>query len=253
VKVIEEEARRAQKDSDAGVRHAQEVLTSAQSALSTVTAERLDLQKRQGRCKTQIEDESRHLAALKADGKSEQGRRKELNDAALEWDAQRAAIEKLDQSLAAYAENPEDRVLSLESKCSRATKERDLARDQLRDEEAAVREASLSAPYSALAEASEEEEALKVALANEEIRTEALKLLRETVSNPVRTQLRRFPSMSPRQQCRFFNGSREQSSRQFAFRRIWQFQAFHLVQLRASFRWRTCLVGRRSRLLLVFG
>ena len=51
----------------------------------------------------------------------------------------------------------------------------------MRDEEAAVREASLSAPYSALAEASEEEEALKVALANEEIRTEALKLLRETV------------------------------------------------------------------------
>ena len=131
VKVIEEEARRAQKDSDAGVRHAQEVLTSAQSALSTVTAERLDLQKRQGRCKTQIEDESRQLAALKADGKSEEERRKELNDAALEWDAQRAAIEKLDQALAAYAENPEDRVLSLESKCSRATKERDLARDQV--------------------------------------------------------------------------------------------------------------------------
>jgi uncharacterized protein YhaN len=181
VKMIEEEARCAQKNSETQVREAQEALTLAQSALSAAEADRLDLKKQRDRCKTRIEDETRRFAALKADGKNEEDRRKELNDVALEWDAQRAGIERLEKALAAYAQNPEQRVLTLENQSKTVTKERDTARDRLLAEEAAVREASSFGLYSALAETGEKEDALKVSLASEEVRTEALKLLHETV------------------------------------------------------------------------
>ncbi len=80
---FEVEARRAQKDSEGQVRAAQEALTSAQLALSTATSDRLDLQKRCDRCKTEIQDQGRRLSILKADGKSDAERRKELIDRAL--------------------------------------------------------------------------------------------------------------------------------------------------------------------------
>jgi hypothetical protein len=181
VKMIEEEAHLAREGAETRVREAQRVLTLAQSALSAAESEGLDLQKRRDRCRAQIDEESRRLTLLKVDGKSEEERRKELNSTALDWDAQRAGIEKLDKALAAYAENPVERVLALENKSKTATQERDAARDRLLAEEAAVREASSFALYSALAEAGEKEEALKFSLASEEVRTEALKLLHETV------------------------------------------------------------------------
>jgi uncharacterized protein YhaN len=94
---------------------------------------------------------------------------------------QRAAIGKLDAALAAHGTNPAAKVTALENESGVATRERDSARDRLRDEEAAVRQLSSSAPYSVLAEATEKLQSTSLKLSNEEGRMEGLKVLRETV------------------------------------------------------------------------
>src|SRR5262249_34354473 len=53
--------------------------------------------------------------------------------------------------------------------------------EQLRDEEAGVRQLSSSAPHSIMSEADERLESIACELREEEVRTEAVKLLRETI------------------------------------------------------------------------
>lgn len=68
-----------------------------------------------------------------------------------------------------------------EAQATKAMRDRDLARDQLRDEEVRVRYLSGTAPYSALSEAEEKLEQISTELRDQELRAEAAKLLHDTV------------------------------------------------------------------------
>ena len=87
----------------------------------------------------EVQELNRRLENLRADGQSDIQRHQDLERALLEWDAQKVALEKLVQTLAPYPANLAATVKTLESQAARATQERDLARDQVRDEEARVR------------------------------------------------------------------------------------------------------------------
>jgi uncharacterized protein YhaN len=124
---------------------------------------------------------NQRLEQLRSDGKTDEARREELRSAALEYDAQGAAVEELDRALAAFTTDPSVTVKRLEPQAEQAERERNLVREQLRDEEAGVRQISSSAPYSMLSEADERLASIAAELREEEVRTEAVKLLRETI------------------------------------------------------------------------
>ena len=181
VAAIEETARKLQQASELELRAAQETVGAAQQALNDARVHILELTDRHERRLAEIQEWNRRLENLRADGKSDIQRYQELERATLEWDGQKLALEKLLSAIAPYPSNLTAAVQTLEAQAARATKERDLARDQVRDEEARVRYLSAAAPYSALGEAEERLEAISVELRGQELRADAARLLHDTV------------------------------------------------------------------------
>jgi DNA repair exonuclease SbcCD ATPase subunit len=181
VTAIEVAARRFQKDSESELRAAQEAFGVAQGVLNDARIHRTGLNASRERRRAEIDDFNRRLGELRSDGKTDVLRHQELAQASLEWDAQKNVVENLKQALTAYAPDPAGFVSSLERRVDQAARERDQARDGLRDEEARVRQLSSGAPYSALTEVEEKLEAISANCSDEEVRTEAVQLLHETV------------------------------------------------------------------------
>jgi DNA repair exonuclease SbcCD ATPase subunit len=178
---IEETARKLQQVSDLELRAAQESYGAAQGALNDARVHVLELTDRRERRLAEVQDMNRRLEGLRADGRSDTERHQELERAALEWDAQKVALEKLAQAIAPYPENLATLVAAVEAQATKAMRDRDLSRDQLRDEEARVRYLSGTAPYSALGEAEEKLEQISTELRDQELRGEAARLLHDTV------------------------------------------------------------------------
>jgi energy-coupling factor transporter ATP-binding protein EcfA2 len=181
VAAIEETARELQQDSELELRVAQDAFGAAQGALNDARVHMLDLTDRRERRLAELRELQRRLTSLRADGKSDMERHQELELAALEWDAQKAALEKLVQAIAPYPQNLATVVTALDVQVTKAVRDRDLAREQLRAEEARVQYLSGAAPYSALAEAEEKLEAISAELRDQELRAEAARLLHDTV------------------------------------------------------------------------
>jgi energy-coupling factor transporter ATP-binding protein EcfA2 len=181
VAAIEETARKLQQASELELRAAQETLGAVQQALNDARVHTSELTDRLARRLAEIQEWNRRLENLRADGMSDTQRYQELERAALEWDGQKLALEKLLLAMAPYPSNLVTAVQTLEAQAARATQERDLARDHVRDEEARVRYLAAAAPYSAVGEAEERLEAISVELRGEELRAEAARLLHDTL------------------------------------------------------------------------
>jgi energy-coupling factor transporter ATP-binding protein EcfA2 len=181
VGALDEVALKLRQQSEPELRAAQQAAKLAQEALNEAMLNKAALVAREGRRRGEIQNFDRRLRSLRADGKSDALRHQELKQAALEWDAQKAAVEKLGQDLDAYRADPAAKVSALEVQADLAARERDEARDELRDEEARVRQVSCGAAYSALVAGEEKLEAILAKLRDEEVRTEAVSLLYKTV------------------------------------------------------------------------
>lgn len=181
VVVIESFARKTQHEAEVGLRAAQDALTDVQEVLNEARLSESGLQTRRDHCYEELRNLNQRLEQLRSDGKTDEVRQEELRAAALEYDAQGAAVEELDTALAAFTADPSVTVKRLEPQAEQAERERDSVREQLRDEEADVRQISSSAPYSMFSEADERLASITGELRDEEVRTEAVKLLRETI------------------------------------------------------------------------
>jgi len=181
VPTLEEAARKLQEDSEPELRTAQKALALAQQALNEAKIHEAELEGRHERRREEIEAFDRRLKNLRGDGKSDALRHQELQQAALEWDAQKAAVENLVQTLGPYPADPAALATTLQLQMEEAVRERDSARDELRDEETRVRQLSSAAPYSMLTQAEEKLEAILTQLRDEEARMEATSLLYQTV------------------------------------------------------------------------
>jgi len=181
VVVVESLARKTQHDAEVGLRAAQQASTDAQEALNEARLSESGLQTNRGHRDEELGNLNQRLEQLRSDGKTDEVRQEELRGAALEYDAQEGAMQELDKALAVFTTDPSVTVKRLEPQADQAERARDLLREQLRDEEAGVRQLSSSAPYSILSEADERLASIAGELRDEEVRTEAVKLLRETI------------------------------------------------------------------------
>jgi DNA repair exonuclease SbcCD ATPase subunit len=181
VVVIESFVRKTQDEAEVGLRTAQQASTDLQEVLNEARFSESGLQTRRDQRCEELRNLNQRLEQLRSDGKTDEVRQEELRGAALEYDAQGAAVEELDRALAGFTTDPSVTVKRLEPQAEQAERQRDLVRDQLRDEETGVRQISSSAPYSTLSEAEERLASIAGELRDEEVRTEAVKLLRETI------------------------------------------------------------------------
>jgi DNA repair exonuclease SbcCD ATPase subunit len=181
VVVVESLARKTQHEAEAGLRAAQQASTDAQEALNETRLSESRLQTGRDHRNEELRNLNQRLEQLRSDGKTDEVRHEELRGAALEYDAQEAAVQELDKALTVFTTDPSVTVKRLEPQAEQAERERDLLREQLRDEEAGVRQLSSSAPYSICSEADERLASIAGELRDEEVRTEAVKLLRETI------------------------------------------------------------------------
>ena len=181
VVVVESLARKTQHEAEVGLRAAQRASTDAQGELNEAVFCESGLQTSREHRDEEVRNLNQRLEQLRSDGKTDETRREELRSAALEYDAQEAAVQELEKALTVFTTDPSVTVKRLEPQAEKAERERDLLREQLRDEEAGVRQLSSSALYSILSEADERLESIEGEVREEEVRTEAVKLLRETI------------------------------------------------------------------------
>jgi DNA repair exonuclease SbcCD ATPase subunit len=180
---LEDLARKTQHEAEVGLRAAQRASTEAQEALNEARLSQSGLQTRRDHRDEELRNLNQRLEQLRSDGKTDEARHEELRSSALEYDGQESAVQELDKALAVFTTDPSVTVKRLEPQAEQAERERDLLREQVRDEEAGVRQLSSSAPYSILSEAEEKLASIEGELRDEEMRMEAVKLLRETIES----------------------------------------------------------------------
>jgi DNA repair exonuclease SbcCD ATPase subunit len=178
---VEGLARKTHHEAEFGLRAAQQASTEAQEALNEARLSQSGLQTRRDHREEDLRNLNQRLEQLRSDGKTDEARQEELRASALEYDAQESAVLEFDKALAVFTTGPSVIVKRLEPQVEQAERQRDLLREQLRDEEAGVRQLSSSAPYSILSEAEEKLASIERELRDEEVRTEAVKLLGETI------------------------------------------------------------------------
>jgi chromosome segregation ATPase len=144
VAAIEETARNLEQVSALELLAAQKSFSTAQGALNDAKVHVLELTGRRERHLTELQELKHRLEGFRIDGKSDMQRHQELERAALEWDSQKVALEKLVQTIGPYPTNLAAVTTTLEAHATQAMRDRDLARDQLRDEEARVKYLSVA-------------------------------------------------------------------------------------------------------------
>jgi len=90
-------------------------------------------------------------------------------------------VKKLDRAFGSFTTDPSVTVKRLEPQAEQAERQRDLVRDQVRDEETGVRQSHLRRPTRCSAKQKRDWRSIAGELRDEEVRTEAVKLLRETM------------------------------------------------------------------------
>ena len=153
---------------------AQNNLGTAQFDLQTLRA-RLE-EKQAGYERAQI-----RLAELTQDGKSDVQRKQELNQLALEWDAARAAIQKIEEQLKQFQGDPAQELEVLNRQLEVAEKTEQEARDKEKTTEGEVAQLSREGLYTKLVACEERIASLERRVALEERRVAAIRLLHDTV------------------------------------------------------------------------
>ena len=121
------------------------------------------------------------LDRLQQDGMDDPKRAAELNAISLEWDAARAAVERLETELEHFPEDPRRLAERLEQQQSAIQDQASTALEQLKKEEGRLEQIAAAGPYSALSRVEEEIAELKARIDTEELRINAVRLLHETV------------------------------------------------------------------------
>ncbi len=161
-------------DSEAAWDKAQQALNAVSGRMDVIGVQLDEQRKRAGTL-------GRKLADYESDGKGPVERGKELQEAAVAWDAARGLLEQVTARLAAFEDEPLGVADSLERRLEAAQRTAELAREQENREEARLETLAAQGPYSRLASAEERVARLERERADEQLQVDAVRLLQETV------------------------------------------------------------------------
>lgn len=121
------------------------------------------------------------LATLTGDGMTDEERSQMLKKAALSWDAARLKLEEIATRLAEFTDNPVETVARLEKQYQSAEEDAGKTRDDEKTEEGKLQTLGAQGTYSVLAKAEEKVASLQAEVAVEELHTNAIRLLYDTL------------------------------------------------------------------------
>lgn len=155
---------------------------SAQAALAAAREQKTRLGVKLEETEKQAKSLEARVADLTADGRADEERETELKKVALSWDAAKAVLDEIEGKLKAFGEDPRGAVTKLEKQLQSADEAATKALEDEKGEEGRLEHLSAQGPYSTLVQAEEEVATLKGEIAREELRTGAIRLLREMVA-----------------------------------------------------------------------
>ena len=124
----------------------------------------------------------KRLEQLTTDGRDDACRQADYEDLLLQFDLAKARLTQAENELKAFQADPRKELGILEQEQTAVRQQRDKALEALHREDALLQQLASEAPYSAVATADEELVQLKEQLARERLRTEAVKLLHDTLA-----------------------------------------------------------------------
>jgi uncharacterized protein YhaN len=124
---------------------------------------------------------SEKLEHMQKDGMDDQQRSSELGEISLEWDAARSAAQKLETELSQFQDDPRLLAERLEKQRNAIQDQASNALESLKKEEGRLEQLATAGPYSALSQVEEQIAELKTRIDSEELRINAIRLLRDTV------------------------------------------------------------------------
>ena len=129
----------------------------------------------------EVKSISEKLDHMQKDGMDDQQRSAKLGEISLEWDAARSATEKLETELSRFQDDPRLLAERLEKQRNAIQDQASNALELLKKEEGRLEQLATSGPYSALSQVEEQIAELKTQIDSEELRINAIRLLRDTV------------------------------------------------------------------------
>lgn len=166
----------------AAVEDAETAWESTQNAFTAASTQKATLGVKLEETEKQMRSLETRLTDLTSDGRMDEERETELRKLALAWDAATAALKASKEKLQAFGEDPRVTVTKLEKQRHSAEDEATKALEAEKIEEGRLGQLAAQGPYSALTQAEEEVTTLKEEVAREELRTSAVRLLRDTVT-----------------------------------------------------------------------
>ena len=155
----------------------------AQSALTAATGQEEAAASRLTESRKLCGSLESQYAELIKDGKQPHERQREMQQLAMAWEASKGRLKEIEDRLADFQDDPEAVLEGLEAQCEAVEDAATAARDQEIREESKLEGLAAQGPYSDLAVAEERLAQLKHDVQAEQLRVEAVRLLRETVAS----------------------------------------------------------------------
>ncbi len=154
---------------------------TAQNALTAASGRSKQASSQAEAARTMIKSLETRLAELTGDGKSDEQRAEELKRITLSWDAAKAKLEEIAAKLSEFKDNPVITASTLEKQVQAAEETANKALIAENREERHLEDLNAEGTYSLLAVVEERVAALEAEVAAEELRAEAIRLLRDTL------------------------------------------------------------------------
>ena len=164
------------------VERAETAWEAAQAALAGAKEQTAGISGTLEEVKRQVLSLEEQIIKLTSDGKADEDRDAALKKLALSWEAFSAALDDVEKQLQVFGEDPSTTLVRLEKQVQSADEAGVAALEAEKREEGRLGHLSAQGPYSALARVEEEIAALEENIRKEELRTHAVQLLRDTVT-----------------------------------------------------------------------
>ena len=154
----------------------------AQVAWSAANNQATRMNEQLTNARNQITTLKLRLARLIGENRPVDELEKDVKTVLMEWDAAKTSLAEIEEKLRMYDGDPRTTVEQFETQVQQANKDAQTARETEIQAEIALQNLSHEGPYSALNLAEEKVAQLKGDFAQEQLRVDAIKLLRETVT-----------------------------------------------------------------------
>ncbi len=153
---------------------------AAREALTEATQAKADLDGDLKTVRQQLQEVTGRLETAEADGLDDPQRQQQLDDAALEWRAEKANLKSKSDELAALGDDPHAAVKTLQEQRKSLLDQATQSKEKLIRAEAQLQAIINEAPYSVLSKVEEQIDQLEQEMAREKLSYDAIHLLHQT-------------------------------------------------------------------------